>query len=243
MKINDSRFDRLPVIDAESVGRPRLRLKNPVLADGGEVVDWTLYDFFSVALDTPFATAQTLFATPQGAQYTPVGGSAFNKTKLHTNLTGTGGQLPNGYKLDIQALRLVVDQAIQYQDLDNLLYNTYASLLIGAKDYFEGPYANLPGGVGAIVSAAPDVGYTGTPAVLIANGPMNSSGGNGLRGVYSFSAGLEASIAYGQNFNFTVDPTLSEAGIWSTATNAVEPPGVGIRAWQHLDGIWTRPTQ
>lgn len=241
MKTQESRFDRLPVIGPESVGRPRLRLKNPVLADGGEVVDWTLYDFFSVALDTPNITAQILFQTPQGASYTPVGGSAFAKTRLHTNLTGTGGMLPNGYKLDIQALRLVVDGAIQYIDLNNLLFNTYANLLIGTKDYFEGPYANLPGGVGGILSAAPDV-VTAAPAT-VANGPMNSSGGMGLRSVYSFSAGLEASIAYGQNFNFGVDPTQSEAGTWSTQADSVFPPGVGIRAWQHLDGIWTRPTQ
>ena len=241
MRTQESKFDRLPTIESIQVGRPRLRLKNPVLADGGEVIDWTLYDFFSVALNTLFATPQNLFGQPIGANYTPVGGVAFQKTLLHTNLQATGGQLPNGYKLDIQAIRLVVDGAIQYIDLNNLLFSTYAALYIGQKDYFEGPFANLPGGVGAFLSAAPSV-YDS--AEVVANGPGNANGWPGnLRGVYSLSAGLEASIAYGQNFGFMVNPTLSEAGAWSTQDDTVFPPGVGFRAWVHLDGIWTRPTQ
>lgn len=242
MRNSETRFDRLPTIDRVQVGRPRLRLKNPVLAGGGEVLDWSYYDFYSVALATPNTPAQRLFSQPSGSDYTPIGGTAFAKSLLHTNLESTGGQLPNGYKMDVQALRLVVDGAIQNIDLNNLLFNTFADFKIGQKDYFQGPYANLPGGVGAVLSAAPDV-VTALPAT-IANGPSNANGWPGnLRGVYSLSAGLEASIAYGQNFVFIVDPTLSETGIWSTQTNAVYPPGVGIRAWQHLDGILTRPMQ
>jgi hypothetical protein len=243
MRTQESRYDRLPTIDPIQVGRPKLRLNNPVLADGGEVLDWSLYDFFSVALDTLFNVPQQLFKTSTGQFYTPVGGTAFSKTLLHTNLEANGGQLPNGYKLDIQALRLVVDAAIQFIDLNNLLYHTFADLKIGQKDYFQGPYANLPGGVGAVLSAAPDISIGGDGATL-ANGPANCNGWPGnLRGVYSLSAGLEASIAYGQNFTFLVDPTLSENGAWSTQPNSDEPAGVGFRAWQHLDGVWTRPTQ
>lgn len=233
MRGTQSRFDRLPTIDIEQVGRPRLRLKNPVLADGGEVIDWTLYDFFSVALGTSFNVEISLFSQPVGGTYQPVGGTAFNKTLLHTNLRATGGQLPNGYKLDIQALRLVVDQAIQYKDLDNLLYSTFVDVSIGQKDYFQGTFANLPGGVGAVLNGAAS---TGTP--------LNANGWQGnLRGIYSFSAGLEASIAYGQNFGVLVNPLLSEAGVWSSQGSGATPAGVGIRAWQHLDGVWTRPTQ
>jgi hypothetical protein len=214
-----------------------------VLSDGGEVIDWSLYDFFSVALNTPFNASQDLFTQPQGASYTPVGGITFSKSLLHTNLEATGGQLPNGYKLDVQAMRLVVDQHVQYGDLLNLLFNTFADFKIGQKDYFQGPYANLPGGVGAVLSSAPDV-VGATAAANINNGPANSNGMAGnYRGVYSLSAGLEASITYGQNFKFTVNPTIAEGGIWSTAPDTALPPGVGIRAWQHLDGMWTRPTQ
>src|ERR1039458_4507420 len=169
MRTESSRFDRLPTIDPIQVGRPRLRLKNPVLADGGEVIDWSLYDFFSVALNTSFDVSQSLFAQPIGASYTPVGGSAFQKTLLHTNLQATGGQLPNGYKLDIQAIRLVTDGATQHIDLNNLLFQTYGNLFIGQKDYFEGGLSELPGGVGAVLSASPNV-INATPAI-VANGP------------------------------------------------------------------------
>lgn len=242
MKGQSSRFDRVPTMDAVHVCRPRLRLSNPVLADGGEVLDWDLYDFFSVALNTSFNITQTLFSQPIGSQYQPVGGTAFAKTLLHTNLQATGGQLPNGYKLDIQALRLVVDGAVNYIDLNNILHHTYAALVIGQKDYFEGPYVGLPGGVGAVLSSAPNLNNA-TPAV-VSNGPANANGWPGnLRGVYSLSAGLEASIAYGQNFAFVVNPTLGESGAWSTQPASGLPAGVGIRAWQHLDGVWTRPTQ
>lgn len=233
MKTNASRFDRLPVIDAESVGRPRLRLENPVLADGGEVVDWSYYDFASCALDTPFTPAQILFQVGVGGPYTPVGGTTFAKTFLHTNVEGSGGLLPNGYKLDTQAIRFVIDQAVQYEDLDNLLYMTFLNFIIGAKPYFQGPAANLPGGVGGVLSSSPTT-----------NGPANSNGWQGnLRGVYSFSASLEASIAYGQNFRFIIDGTQGEDGTWSTQSADATPAGKGFRSWIHLDGINTRPTQ
>jgi hypothetical protein len=243
MRHQESRYDRLPTIDPIQVGRPKLQLRNPVLADGGEVLDWTYYDFFSCALNTLFNQRQILFSKGVGTEYTPVGGSAFSKTFLHTNVEGSGGLLPNGYKIDVQALRLVVDQGIQFIDLNDLLYMTLATFNIGQKQYFQAPYGNLPGGVGAVLSAAPDIPVGGT-GVTLANGPLNCNGWPGnLRGVYSLSAGLEASIDYGQNFNFTVDPTQGENGSWSTQPNTDQPPGVGFRAWQHLDGILTRPTQ
>jgi hypothetical protein len=226
------RFDRLPAIDSIQVGRPRLRLNNPVLAGGGEVLDWSLYDFFSVAVDTLFDVVQQLFTTPTGQFYTPVGGTAFSKTLLHTNIQGGGGQLPNGYKLDVQAIRLVVDSAIQHIDLQNLLYNTFGNFIIGQKSYWQGPLDEIPGGVGENLSFQ----TTG-------NGPANTNGPANLRAVYSLSAGLEANITYGQNFAFYVNPTLGEAGSWTTQADSTTPPGVGLRAWIHLDGVFTRPTQ
>ena len=234
MRTSASRFDRLPTLDPIQVGRPRSRLKNPVLATGGEVIDNSLYAFFSVALATPFNVKLILFQNSVGQSYTPVGGSAFALQLLHTNLESAGGQLPNGYKLDVQAIRLVVDEAIQYIDLDNLLFNSFGQFNIGQKYYWEGPLCEIPGNVGGTLSNAPST----------TNGPANVNGQPGnLKGVYSLSAGLEASIAYGQNFNFTLDPTQSEAGIWSTQEDGATPPGVGIRGWIHLDGVWTRPTQ
>jgi hypothetical protein len=234
MRCERSRFDRLPTIDGIQVGRPRLRLKNPVLSTGGEVIDNSLYAFFSVAVDTDFDVNQVLFQNSIGQSYTPVGGTAFALTLLHTNMEGTGGQLPNGYKLDVQAIRLVVDQAIQYKDLDNLLFNTFGQFNIGQKYYWEGSLSEIPGNTGATLSQSPST----------TNGPANVSGMPGnLKGVYSLSAGLEASIAYGQNFNFLINPTLGESGPWTTQTDGATPPGVGFRAWVHLDGIWYRPTQ
>src|SRR5690242_13928255 len=111
MRISESRFDRIPALDSIQVGRPRLRLSNPVLAGGGEVIDNSLYAFFSVAVNTAFTVKQVLFQSAVGVNYTPVGGTTFALTLLHTNMEGSGGQLPNGYKLDVQAIRLVVDQA------------------------------------------------------------------------------------------------------------------------------------
>ena len=243
MRTERSRFDRLPTLDPIQVGRPKLKLRNPVLSTGGEVIDNSLYDFFSVAVNTDFDVTQTLFQNAIGQFYTPVGGTTFAKTLLHTNMEGSGGQLPNGYKLDVQAIRLVVDSAIQFIDLRNLLFQTFGQFNVGQKYYWEGPCSEIPGGVGPYLSNAPDVIIGGTGATL-ANGPANCNGQPGmLKGVYSLSAGLEASIAYGQNFNFNVNPTLGENGAWSTQPDSDEPAGVGFRAWVHLDGIWTRPTQ
>jgi hypothetical protein len=232
MRQEQSRFERLPAIDSIQVGRPRLRLSNPVLAGGGEVLDWSLYDFFSVAVDTLFDVVQQLFTTPTGQFYTPVGGTAFSKTLLHTDIQGGGGQLPNGYKLDVQAIRLVVDSSIQHIDLQNLLYNTFGNFVIGQKSYWQGPLSEIPGGVGENLSFQ-----------VTGNGPANTNGPAGLRTVYSLSAGLEANITYGQNFAFYVNPTLGESGAWTTQADSTTPPGVGFRAWIHLDGVFTRPTQ
>jgi len=244
MKIERSRFDRLPTIDPIQVGRPRLKLKNPVLAQGTETLDYSYYGFFSVALHTSWASKLSLFQQPVGSQYTPVGGTAFNLSLLHTNMEGTGGMFPNGYKEDVQALRVAVDGGIQYIDLNNLLFNTLFTFKIGQKEYAQMPLHNFPGGIGAYLSAAPDAITPATGNATTFNGPANCNGAPmGLRGVYSFSAGLEATIAYGQNFKVDIDPTLSESSPWSTQQSSASPAGVGIRGWAYLDGVVTRPTQ
>src|SRR5258707_8853411 len=50
-----------------------------------EIITQHLYDYYEVAVAT-VVTLQIMFTIPIGGAYTPAGGVAFNKQKLHTNL-------------------------------------------------------------------------------------------------------------------------------------------------------------
>src|SRR5574337_1065298 len=113
----------LPRLLASEVGRPhRMRSKNPIVSGMLYQYRQALYDFYGVKANNAL-TEQTLFQIPIGGQYTPSGGTAFAKTKYHTNMT-SNGQLPAPEKHFAKALCLLVRTDIFADDAHRFLSDT-----------------------------------------------------------------------------------------------------------------------
>src|SRR5215469_776220 len=98
-----SRLSRLPKLMEHEIARPHFRASNPIVQGMGEAIVQPSYDYYRV-VQAAVTTRQLLFTIPQGGQYTPAGGTAFNKTAYHTDLTQSGVlAAPN--KLLVRALR------------------------------------------------------------------------------------------------------------------------------------------
>lgn len=203
--------------------RARHSMQNPGVPGQIDVIDWTYYDSISFAASA--AMANTVFFQ------TPISGT---KLLNATNLQGTGGQLPFPQTLTITALKVYIANNTIPADLNNLMINTSYTLTVGLKPFFQSPLAVLTAGMGAIVTAASQVGTA--PA---GSAPLFSTS-NGLpdpRAVYTLNKPII--IGYGENFNVTLTPNVA----FNFAANTTNPAGVGTTIVVHLDGILTRQVQ
>ena len=83
------RFAHLPTLDVADLGRPRLRMRNPIMSGYLEGITQGIYDVYAVALNT--ATVKlTLFSVPQGQNYNFGGVTSFTKTAAHTSMLQAG---------------------------------------------------------------------------------------------------------------------------------------------------------
>lgn len=197
--------------------------QNPGVPGQIDVIDWTYYD--SVSFAQAAAMAQTVFFQ------VPISGT---KGLNATNLQGVGGQLPFPQTLTISALKVFIANNTVPADLNNLLTNVSYTLTVGLKPFFQCPLAVLTAGMGAIVTAAAQVGTA--PA---GSAPLFSTS-NGMpdpRAVYGLNKPII--IGYGENFNVTLQPNVA----FNFAANTTNPAGVGTTIVIHLDGILTRQVQ
>ena len=210
-------------ISKRGLGPIRQRHQNPGVPGQIDVIDWTYYDSASFAQAAAMATT-VYFQTP------------ISGTKLlnATNLQGTGGQLPFPQTLTVTALKVFISNNTVPADLNNLMLNVSYTLTVGLKPFFQCPLAVLTAGMGAIVTAAAQVGTA--PA---GSAPLFSTS-NGIpepRAVYGLNKPVI--IGYGENFNVTLTPNVA----FNFAANSTNPAGVGATIVVHLDGILTRQVQ
>ena len=197
--------------------------QNPGVPGQIDVIDWTYYD--SVSFNQGAAMANTVMFQ------TPISGT---KLLNATNLQGVGGQLPFPQTLTITALKVYIANNTVPADLNNILTDVSYTLTVGLKPFFQCPVAVLTAGMGAVVTAASQVGTAPSGSA-----PLFSTT-NGLpdpRAVYSLNKPII--IGYGENFNVTLTPNVA----FNFTANTANPAGVGTTIVCHLDGVLTRQVQ
>lgn len=230
-------------LDEFEVGRPRAKA-NPftstVTAAGNpltglmaqvEVLAQDTYDYQEVEVAT-VTKALTLFAISQGQSFTPLGGTAFVKNEVHTNLTGSGGQFPNPSSFMTHGLQCIVRPDIALADFHALMYQTQVDFQRGTQKftYFQGLLGRIPAASGAF-------GF-GTPA---ANGTSITQGWPNVANAIGLSAAPGdpgVAIDQGQQFAVVLDPTQVQAGAFTTAAAAAG--GTGVHLWFYLAGVLFR---
>jgi hypothetical protein len=246
-------------VDESELGRPHLRKSNPVYAGvmppstsqpgvpliSLDIKKQDLYTFFQVAVATQLKK-QTLFAQGQGGSYTPIGGTAFQLTELHTNLlVGASGGLANPQRFMAQGICRYVREDINPVDLLNWNCITLVSFHIGdnKKSYFDSQLMTIPQPSALQIQGTWDPVGT-QPATFATTGwPVSH---NYLE---LFTQGLldpdtsqlihdpGVTLDQGQYFDLSLDPTLgtgSFGAVWTTL--AAASAGFGINAYFHLIG-------
>jgi hypothetical protein len=242
-----SRWSPDRTVEAAELGRPHLRMRNPIVSGLLEGITQSLYDIYRVVANTA-AIKLLLFAQPQGQTYNFGGVTAFAKTILHTNLV-QAGMLQSPNKHIVRAISVMVsgipgaapNPSIAILDLLNFLHNTYFEFDVNQKPYCQSQVGRFPAGGGAFVGggSATTVAATSVLGVAVNGTPSTQN-------TYALMHG-GVNIEQTQNFSVLVDPTVEAGGAFTTiATNATAQnggPGSGIAATIYLDGTLFRAVQ
>lgn len=223
----------LEFIEPNAVLRPKFTFENPIQTDIGEEIVEPVRDYSATAPST-LTQRQILLSIPIGGQYTPIGGSAFLKTRYHTNLKNAG-QLPNPDMQLLQGFSITLDPRVTPDDLARFMFQELITLQIGDKDV---RYVELQP---IFVPAAGGMFIAGTPANnAYASGNGWPSSGNYYRLGQTEQEGAQL-IEQGQSFALVEDPTQTDQGAFTTdATGANPPSTVGLRVLYTLWGARTR---
>lgn len=226
-------------IEAAELGRPRLRLNNPIVQGYLEGITQPMYDAYLVAAGT-VVPKLILFANPVGSQYNSGGIAAFNKTELYTNMS-QNAVLPAPNKLIVRAISVFVANTISPIDLNLFLAKVLLQFTVNSKLYCEQQVGRFPaggGGFGSFVIAqttAADASYS-----VVGNGYPT------VQNTYTLAYG-GVPIEQQQTFSVVIDPTLSFEGAFTpvsaTRSGLNEIPGAGIQAIVYLDGTLFRAVQ
>lgn len=212
------------------IGRPHFRAQNPIVQGMGEAIIQPSYDFYRVVQGNA-TTRQLLFTIPQGGQYTPTGGTAFNKTAYHTDLT-QAGVLAAPNKLLVRALCGWWQNNIFPTDADIFADNAMVFFQVNAKPYLNIQFGKLPAGGGVFV----------TGSLTTVNGTSN--GYPDAANLYTITEGeiLGVQIEQQQNFGVTIDPTITQSGVGATLTTTANG-GLDVIVKMMLEGVLLRAVQ
>lgn len=230
-------------LDEHEIGRPHFKMKNPVpvtdantglLIAGLETIKQDLYDFWQSAVNSTL-TAQTLFATGTNQPYTPIGGTAFAKQLLHTNVQGNNGQLPNPQSFMMKGLMQIIDPLMNPTDIRGIEFQMQASFFCGDsnKHYYDGLLLKIPQACGMFIN--------GTPASNATFAGMGWPHSDSWYPLLADGSDPGVSINQGQNFGFTLDPTQVVGGAYKTL--AAGSGGVTSSIYIYLVGSLTRGVQ
>jgi hypothetical protein len=220
-------------LEPSQVLRPKFKFRNPIQTDIGEEVIEPVWDYSATAINT-LSVIQTLFAVPVGGQYTPIGGTAFLKTRYHTNLKSPG-QLPNPDMFLFQGFSITLDPRTTPSDMAKFCFQELITFLIGDKDvrYVELQPLFAPAAGGIFVAGVP-----ANSAYMTANGWPSALNFYRLGALEEEGAQL---LEQGQSFSLTEDPTKSDQGAFTSDSGTANPPStVGLRVLYHCWGARTR---
>lgn len=241
-----NRFASLPVMHEHEVGRPhrRRRLTNIVQGQLNVRVD-PIYDFWSVAVNTA-VRLETLFTIPQGSQYTGAGAAgAIIKTVYHTNMV-MQGVLDAPKKLLVKNISVLTRPDMSPLDVNAVVGQHVVTFNTLGKNFWQGHAVKLPGGGGAFVSGfatltAPQAQFStanGWPSA--SNMALITDDVPDIPGYAPPPPITGVLLETSQPFFVTVDPTLTQATIYTTQNSVTTIPGVvsiGVNAWVYLEGI------
>jgi len=213
--------------------RPRLRWRNAGIPGITDVYTTKLRDYYEVAAATAVA-AQIAYTIQIGGSYTPVGGSAYNKTRRDTNLQ-VPSQLASPRRFLAKGLAMTVRGDVAPADFNQFMFNTLVTFMIDEKRYFECVPLQLPGGGGA----------TGMFQALQATA-ANASYGSLNNGHPDARAQMlfeedDKWISALQTFSVVIDPTLYHSGAFTTAAAANTTFGTGIKLNIDIEGLLAGP--
>jgi len=265
---------KLREVDAHAVGRPKLHRLNTgtvqasaaLGSKGGvglheyEVFRQPLYDYYQAAVGQKMLQQQ-MFSIAQNQDYTPVGGTAFQKTILHTNCDGAASQgfgIPSPGLFIAKQMFMLVQENIWWADFWQLKYTCmlYVIMTADKKHYWDGQIAQVPsGGAGTT-----GIGTPASNATLLNNGWPTS------QNKVSFSTGSLIAdplgrvspdsnqndpltglalvedpglvLEQGMPWSVTIDPNQLIGGAFSTTGSG--PGGTGVIFWDCMDGDYLR---
>jgi hypothetical protein len=244
-KLNAKRFSHLQEISAHEIGRPHFRLKNMLAAGLGDFVVQPEWDYYGVAVSTA-VVSQTLFATPQGQNFTITGGATFTKT-LQTTSMIQASQLQAPERMLVRGISVYCDNEMNQHDLNRFASQTIVNFFISTKSFFVvGVLGKLPAGGGpwaqqfGATAATTIIGTTGNGLPSEHQGfKLTDPGCSGTPGVDEFPNIDGILIAQQQAFKVVVDPTQAaqfQATGFTTNSNATVPIGTGVNAFVYLEG-------
>jgi len=247
-------------VDESELGRPHLRRRNPV-ATGVmpasplvpdmplitlDIKSQDLYTFYQVAVNTPLKK-QVIFAVGKNGTYTPIGGSPFQLTALHTNLlVGASGGLANPQRFMAQGICRFASEDINPYDLLNWNRGTLVTFHVGdtEKQYFQGQLIQIPqpsaiqvqGTWTAQTTPTVQSSTFATTAWPVSHNYVELQ----TVGLLDPDTGAEIhdpglTLDQGQYFDLELDPTQT-SGAFTVWTTINSPQGFGIIAYFHLIG-------
>ena len=249
MNLTSKRWADVPRVAAHEVGRPRFAIRNPYVEGMGDFEVQPIYDYYGVAAATA-VTSQDLFTVPRGQNHAQ-GGLNIQKTYWHTNMT-QARQLPNPNRILIRRIAAYALNRMNQVDTTRFLDETFLTLVIGSKPFLRvSTLAKFPAGGGAWNQS------TFASASVAGNGVPQCGEGYGLRapasamqigGVSLYPEVDGISIAQGQDFAVTLDPTLctvfNALGVgFTTAAAGATPAGIGVHVILALEGTQLIPVQ
>jgi hypothetical protein len=237
-------FFHLPVLQEREVGRPHIRMRNPLVAGKLDVRVETIYDWWGVAPGTGLVS-QTFFSKRIGEQVTYTGaGAAIGLTIYHTSLQ-QAGQLVAPEKMLVKAIEVIPRGDIHPYDLNALLFLNQTTFKVQAKEYWQGLPVECPAGGGGYITGGP--GPMGGTAPTGTSGYVSSCS-NGYPSQQAIQLLIDASpvpsgwdpnvpppdpingifIEQGQPISVEFNPTLTGQTAYTTAVTTGTPTVLGI---------------
>jgi hypothetical protein len=196
------------------------RCKNEWVPNVASKREGWFYDTFTVAAGAAFPQQTFEFAIP-------ISGS---KNLSSTNLTGQGGQMPAGFQLLIQRIRIEISNLATPADFANINANVTFEFKVGQVPIYQCMPNYLPAGFGCPTFSAANVGTvpTGSSVLTSTNNGMPSQ-----NATYEFS-GYPYQLGSQENF---VALYTAQNAFNMVAASGVNPLGVGVTIRTYLDGI------
>jgi|SRR6185312_3217999 len=120
------------------------RQVNPIAPNAADIVNWVLYDRYSVATTTSIGSTFSFFTQPIGTN---------NKTKADTNLDQVQ-RLPDPLWFNTVGVGFQFSSDTVKADIDAFLNDYYMEFWVGQKVYLEGPFESFPGAAGLTGTAS-----------------------------------------------------------------------------------------